>query len=272
MGITVGAHRLWSHRSFEASFLVRLCLMLCNSIANQGSIYDWAMTHRVHHRFPETDADPHKNTALRGAGYFLAQHMGCRLVLQQHPQVIKARQEIDGSDLLDDVIVAWQERLDPWLPLYMCFVLPAQVAKWGWGEEFWVAFLVAGVLRYCLVLHCTWLINSAIHHRSLSSSSSQRDHHHNHHHHQNNYQSTASSCTAQARHKNWHHKYPFDYAASEFGISRQLNPSKLLIDVLALAGLVWGRKRSTSVWLLRGEQRIGKEGRGDCRLLLSDRD
>lgn len=35
-GITVGVHRLWSHRSYSASFPVRFVLMLCNSIANQG--------------------------------------------------------------------------------------------------------------------------------------------------------------------------------------------------------------------------------------------
>jgi stearoyl-CoA desaturase (delta-9 desaturase) len=47
---------------------------------------------------------------------------------------------------------------------------------------------------------------------------------------------------------NWHHKYPFDYAASEFGISSQFNPSKLFIDMLAAVGLVWGRKRGTAAW------------------------
>lgn len=49
---------------------------------------------------------------------------------------------------------------------------------------------------------------------------------------------------------NWHHKYPFDYAASEFGISSQFNPSKLFIDILAAVGLVWGRKRGTAAWAM----------------------
>merc|ERR1711966_535659 len=47
---------------------------------------------------------------------------------------------------------------------------------------------------------------------------------------------------------NWHHKYPFDYAASEFGVTSQYNPSKLFIDFFALFGLIWGRKRATGVW------------------------
>ena len=46
-------------------------------------------------------------------------------------------------------------------------------------------------------------------------------------------------------------QYPFDYAASEFGISSQHNPTKLFLDILASVGLVWGRKRGTAVWELR---------------------
>jgi len=46
-------------------------------------------------------------------------------------------------------------------------------------------------------------------------------------------------------------QYPFDYAASEFGISSQYNPTKLFLDILASVGLVWGRKRGTAVWELR---------------------
>lgn len=53
IGITVGVHRLWSHRSYEASFPARVFLMLCNSMANQGSIYHWSRDHRVHHKFSE---------------------------------------------------------------------------------------------------------------------------------------------------------------------------------------------------------------------------
>jgi len=42
---------------------------------------------------------------------------------------------------------------------------------------------------------------------------------------------------------NWHHKYPFDYAASELGVLAQYNPTKLFIDTCAKLGLVWNRRR-----------------------------
>ena len=59
IGITGGVHRLWSHRSYKAHWTLRSFLMILNSIANQGSIYHWTRDHRTHHKFSETDADPH---------------------------------------------------------------------------------------------------------------------------------------------------------------------------------------------------------------------
>merc|ERR1719356_2127475 len=86
-GITVGVHRLWSHRSYEAGFIARVLLMFMNCIANQGSIYDWCRDHRVHHKYSETD--PHN--AKRG--FFFA-HMGW-LFVKKHPDVGKAGKEMD---------------------------------------------------------------------------------------------------------------------------------------------------------------------------------
>ena len=59
IGVTGGAHRLWAHRSYKAHWTIRTFLMLMYSISNQGSIYHWVRDHRVHHKFSETDADPH---------------------------------------------------------------------------------------------------------------------------------------------------------------------------------------------------------------------
>lgn len=53
IGITGGVHRLWAHRSYKASFPLRVYLMLANSIANQGSIWHWSRDHRVHHKHSE---------------------------------------------------------------------------------------------------------------------------------------------------------------------------------------------------------------------------
>lgn len=53
LGITAGAHRLWSHRAYKATLPVRIFLMLATSIANQGSVWRWCRDHRVHHKHSE---------------------------------------------------------------------------------------------------------------------------------------------------------------------------------------------------------------------------
>jgi len=246
-GITVGVHRLWSHRSYEAHFIFRAVLMLCNSIANQGSIYHWARDHRVHHKFSETKADPHDATR----GFFYA-HVGW-LIVKKDPAVVKAGREMDFSDLLADPLVYWQKKFDPWFTLYMCFVFPAQIAQHYWGEDFWNAFFVAGALRYAVVLHFTWCVNSAAHlygdhpYDVLSYPA------------ENPF---VSWCAVGEGWHNWHHKYPFDYAASEFGVSSQFNPSKLVIDAMAAIGLVWGRKRGTAAWQMGRARRLRDAAEG----------
>jgi stearoyl-CoA desaturase (Delta-9 desaturase) len=243
-GITVGAHRLWAHRTYEASLPVRIVLMLCNSMANQRSIYHWCRDHRVHHKYSETTADPHDATR----GFFFA-HIGW-LLIRKHPDVGKLGKSVDITDLWDDPVVRFQEYLDPWFAAYMCYIFPAQIARYFWGESFWLGFLVPGGLRYCYVLHCTFLVNSAAHLYG--------DHPYDANSHPAENPIVSWFAIGEGWH-NWHHKYPYDYATSEFGITSQYNPSKLIIDVLANLGLVWGRKRAISNWAMGRESRARRE-------------
>ena len=70
----------------------------------QRHVYQWALDHRVHHKYSETNADPHD--ARRG---FLFSHIGW-LVLTPHPEVEEKRKAVDMSDLEADPIVMWQKR------------------------------------------------------------------------------------------------------------------------------------------------------------------
>uniref|UniRef100_A0A6U0WYF9 Fatty acid desaturase domain-containing protein n=1 Tax=Rhizochromulina marina TaxID=1034831 RepID=A0A6U0WYF9_9STRA len=241
LGITAGAHRLWAHRSYDAHWSVRLILMLANSIANQGSLFHWCRDHRVHHKHSETHADPHNATR----GFFFA-HVGWLLV-KKHKDVIAAGKELSYDDLKADPLVMFQKRLDPWFTLFMCYLMPGYVAQHCWGEDFWKAVWIAGALRYCAVLHFTWLVNSAAH---LYGN---RPYDPNHWTSENPLVSLAS--LGEGWH-NWHHKYPYDYAASEFGVARQFNPTKLFIDTCAALGLVANRKRATGPWMRLREKRI----------------
>lgn len=103
-GITAGAHRLWAHKSYKARLPLRIFLMILQTIAFQNSIYEWARDHRVHHKFTDTDADPHN--ASRG---FFFSHMGW-LLIRKHPEVKAKGKMIDMSDLEQDPVVMFQKK------------------------------------------------------------------------------------------------------------------------------------------------------------------
>jgi stearoyl-CoA desaturase (delta-9 desaturase) len=221
--------------------------MLCNSMANQSSIYHWAKDHRVHHKHSETTADPHNATR----GFFFA-HIGW-LWLKKEADVKKAGKEMDFSDLMADPLVYFQQKTDPFFNQFMCFYVPAKVANYFWGEDFYRAFLIAGCTRYIWVKHCTFLVNSAAH---LNG-----DHPYDVLSYPAENPFVSWFAIGEGWH-NWHHKYPYDYACSEFGVSVQYNPSKLLIDFFAALGLVWGRKRATTAWARGRARRDEMEAQG----------
>ena len=249
VGITAGVHRLWAHRSYDATFPLRLCLMLQNSIANQGSIWHWSRDHRVHHKHSETSADPHNATR----GFFFA-HMGW-LFVKKDKAVVEAGKRLNFSDLAADPLVVFQKNFDPWFALFMCFIFPGLVASWGWGENFWNAYWVAGALRYICVLHFTWLVNSAAHlygdHPYDDSIYSAEN-------------PVVSLLAVGEGWHNWHHKYPFDYAASEFGVSHQYNPTKFLIDTWCFLGLASNRRSAHGAWNhLKRKKEVAMYGVGE---------
>ena len=81
--ILAGAHRLWAHRSYKAKLPLRIFLAIFQTAAMQNDIYEWCRDHRVHHKFSETDADPHNSKR----GFFFA-HVGW-LLCKKHPDVVE---------------------------------------------------------------------------------------------------------------------------------------------------------------------------------------
>jgi len=243
VGITGGAHRLWAHRSYKASFPVRFYFMLCNCMANQGSILHWSRDHRVHHKYAETDHDPHDATR----GFFYA-HVGW-LLLKKSNKVKEAGKKLDFQDLLDDPIVMFQDKLDPWINMFMCFILPTLIGVYFCDQGYWTSYLFLGVARYTFVLNSTWLVNSLAHwigYKPYDESINPTE---------NSY--VSFFALGEGWH-NWHHVYPWDYATSEYGIWQRWNPTKLQIDIFALLGLVWDRKRAVDTWNA-AKQRMSSE-------------
>ena len=225
-GVTAGMHRLWSHRSYKAKLPTRVVLSLLASMTNQGSIYHWCRDHRVHHKFSDTESDPHDI----GRGFFYA-HMGW-LMLQKDKPVKDAGKQLDCSDLLDDWTVALNHKLNPLWDQFWCFVVPGLYGVWQY-DSFLKGFLIFGALRWTMEVHATWCVNSVAHtfgyrpYKDIKPCESFF---------------TSLVANGEGWH-NWHHAFPFDYATSEDGVLLQLNCTKFLIDCLSLVGQTSDFKR-----------------------------
>lgn len=223
-GITAGAHRLWAHRSYKAKKPLKFILILFDCFAFQNDVIEWARDHRVHHKYSETDADPHNATR----GFFFS-HMGWLLV-RKHPEVKEKGAKFDISDLTADPMLMFQRRHYKLLTILFCFVIPTVVPRL-WGESTYVAFYVAALLRYCYTLHVTWCINSVAHmwgFRPYDKNISPR---------QNIF--TALCALGEGWH-NYHHVFPFDYKTSEF--PWMVNPTTMFIDFFVWLGWAYDTK------------------------------
>jgi len=240
LGITAGAHRLWAHKSYKASNPVKFILVLFNTIALQNDIIEWARDHRVHHKFSETDADPHNATR----GFFFS-HIGWLLV-RKHPDVKEKGSKIDVSDLKADPMLAFQHRYYIPLAITFCFILPTVLPWYFWGEKIHVAYFVCAVFRYILVLHATWTINSFAHMfgmRPYDKSINPR-------------QNVACTLfTVGEGWHNYHHTFPYDYRASEHGWL--INVTTIFIDFFGSLGLVSDRKVVNQDMIDRQKSRFG---------------
>lgn len=144
-GITAGAHRLWAHGAYKANLKLRIILVILQSIAFQNSVIEWVRDHRVHHKFTDTNADPHN--ASRG---FFFSHMGW-LMCKKHPDVKKYGAKVNMSDLESDPMLAFQHKYYLIVMPICCFLLPSVIPWYFWGESFYKAYMIGGVARFIIV-------------------------------------------------------------------------------------------------------------------------
>ncbi|XP_069688704.1 acyl-CoA Delta-9 desaturase-like [Periplaneta americana] len=219
-GVTAGVHRLWTHRSYRARLPLRILLAICYSVAGQNTIYDWVRDHRVHHRFSETDADPHNSRR----GFFFA-HMGW-LMQRKHPDVVRCGKLVDMSDVLEDPVVRFHQKYFTLLKVIFCFAIPVVVPSLLWAESWWYSSLGMGVVRYTIGLNFTWLVNSAAHiwgthpyDKRIRPAES----------------ATVAILAMGEGWHNYHHVFPWDYRAAELGHYSH-NVTTALIDFFWLLG------------------------------------
>lgn len=241
VGITAGAHRLWAHRTYKAKWPLKLLLVIMNTVAFQNDVIEWARDHRVHHKYSETDADPHNATR----GFFFA-HIGWLLV-RKHPDVKEKGKQIDMSDLMEDPLLRFQRKYYPSLVLLGCFIIPTIVPTY-WGESAFIAFYTAGLLKYCVTLHATWMVNSVAHmwgFRPYDENISPRES-----------AITSIGACGEGWH-NYHHTFPTDYKTSE--LPWKLNFTTMFIDFFALFGWAYDRKTISKETIAARRAKTGAE-------------
>ena len=164
LGITIGYHRLYTHKSFVTRGPIAAFFAVCGSMAAQGPMIWWAATHRKHHQHSDHEHDPHSPHAGRGPGVlgaiggFFHAHIGW-LFADLTPELKRY-----VPDLTADRMVMTVSRLFP-LWVLLGLVLPAVVSglvTMSWSGAL-LGLLWGGVVRMCVLHHVTWSVNSVCH-------------------------------------------------------------------------------------------------------------
>jgi stearoyl-CoA desaturase (Delta-9 desaturase) len=162
-GITVGFHRLFTHRSFKPNRAVKISLAIAGSLAVQGPVIRWVADHRKHHKFSDRDGDPHSpwryGTDIKALtkGFWYA-HMMWLFNPEQTPQRKYA------PDLMKDPDLVRVSRQFPVWVLVSMFApaIAGGLLTWSWQGAL-TAFFWGFLVRVSLLHHVTWSINSICH-------------------------------------------------------------------------------------------------------------
>jgi len=165
LGITIGFHRMLTHRSFETYRPLKYALAVLGSMAVQGDVIGWVSDHRKHHAFTDEEGDPHSphvghgEGALAGLRGLYHAHVGW---LFEHHSGAQARRF--APDLLEDRGMRLISR--NFVPLVaLSLAIPfglGYLVSGEWGGAL-TALLWGGLVRIFLVHHVTWSINSICH-------------------------------------------------------------------------------------------------------------
>ncbi|KAJ8703784.1 hypothetical protein PYW07_013078 [Mythimna separata] len=242
LGVTAGAHRLFAHKSFKATRPLQIFLMLCHSLAYQRTLVTWVRDHRLHHKYSDTDADPHNISR----GFFFS-HLGWLLV-KNHPEMVKRRGMVDMSDVFGNEVVMFQKRHAQWLLPLFGIIIPTLI-PWLLGDSFSNSWHL-NIFRYMVTSNLTFLTNSLLHSwgykpydKNMSASQNL----------------PLIMMTMGEGFHNYHHAFPWDYRTGELG-NNSLNCITKVIDGLEKVGLAFDLK-TASEGIVEDRKRRTGDGR-----------
>ncbi len=220
LGISMGYHRLHTHRGFKTFKLFDYFLAVCGTLTLEGGPIFWVATHRLHHQYSDEPKDPH---SPRVSGFWA--HMGWIIFGEAHHNDT-ARMARYAPDLGNDPFYRWLTTYH-WVPLTVLgFTL---LAIGGWGLVNWAIFL-----RVVVGLHATWLVNSATHMWGRRRFATKDD--------SKNSWWVALLTFGEGWHNN-HHAHP---VSARHGLAwYELDITWMLLRVLRAVGLVWDVRVAT---------------------------
>lgn len=163
LGITVGFHRLFTHRSFETHRAVELVFAALGSMAVQGPLLQWVALHRLHHQHSDHADDPH-SPHHRGSGVWGVlrglwhAHLGWMFEANPHnlQRYVKDLRQSGTLRMASALFPIW---------VLVGLLIPAGLGWWlaGTASGALTGFIWGGLVRVLLVHHVTWSINSVCH-------------------------------------------------------------------------------------------------------------
>ena len=144
LGITIGFHRMLTHKSFETSKPIKTLFLIMGCMAWEGNPITWASTHIKHHAHSDQDDDPHSPLVSLWHA-----HIGWMF------SDATADPETYGSWLRKDPVVVRVDRTW-WIWGLLSMIIPFAIG--GWSGLLW-----GGLVRMCLTHHITWSVNSVCH-------------------------------------------------------------------------------------------------------------
>jgi stearoyl-CoA desaturase (delta-9 desaturase) len=231
LGVTLGYHRMFTHRAFEASRTFRALIAVLGSMAVEGSVITWVADHRKHHAFTDQEGDPH-SPHLAGPGWWGAisglwhAHIGWLF-----ESVGTSDRERFAPDLVKDRTLRIVDKLFPvWITL--TFGIPfalGWIVGGGLGAAL-TALLWGGFVRVFLLHHVTWSINSICHFFGRKRFDIEDE--------SRNVFWLAPLSMGEAWHHN-HHAFPTSAFHGLRWWERLTDPTGLVIVLLEKLGVVW---------------------------------
>ena len=225
-GITIGFHRMLTHRSFATHKPIEYAFAAAGSMAVQGPVIDWVADHRKHHAHPDAEGDPHSPHVGHGSGLRGLWHAHVGWLFDANGQADRRKY---APDLLDDRGMRWMNRY--FLALVgLSLLLPFGLGLGATGTLAGglTGMLWGGLVRIFFVHHVTWSINSICHfHGSRRFTTDDQS---------TNVWWLSAASLGEAWHHN-HHAFP----RSAFAGLRwwELDLSGLVIRAMRRLGLAW---------------------------------